>query len=52
MTNIKFIDEINQHRQQTTPRITKKKTMGKLMVNDSHQKKIQKHKNKELGIES
>jgi hypothetical protein len=25
MTNIKFIDEINQHGQQTTPQVTEKK---------------------------
>jgi hypothetical protein len=30
----------------------KKKTMGKLMVNDPHQFFFQKHKNKELRIES
>jgi hypothetical protein len=52
MTNIKFIDEINQHGQQTTPQVTKKKTMGKLMVNDPHQFFPQKHKNKELKVQS
>jgi hypothetical protein len=52
MTNIKFIDEISQHGQQTTPWVTKKKTMGKLMVDDPHQCFFQKHKNKELRVES